>query len=110
MRGAHTLGFNHASTGVSVIGNFETAKPDGRILGALARLAAWKLDLYGRTPRGTVTVVSEGSDRYLDGRRLKVRTVDGRRDTNETACPGSYLYARIRTVRRRGQRRLRRLR
>ena len=92
-----------------MIGNFETATPSARVLGAIGRVAAWKLHLYGRTPRGTVTVVSEGSDRYPDGRRLRAPTVDGHRDTNETACPGSNLYARIRQVRRRGQRRLRRL-
>lgn len=60
MRGAHTLGFNATSCGVSVIGNYETAKPTDEVIDAVAALAAWKLDKYDAPPDGQVTVTSGG--------------------------------------------------
>ena len=107
VRGAHTLGFNHNSTGVSVIGNFETTKPNRQIIKAIARVAAWKLHQYGRSPRGYTWVRSEGSDRYAYGQRVRLHVIDGHRDTNDTACPGTYLYKRLYWIRRKTQLRLR---
>ncbi len=107
VRGAHTLGFNHSSTGVAVIGNFETTRPNRKIIKAIARVAAWKLHQHGRTARGYTWVRSEGSDRYSYGRRVRLHVIDGHRDTNDTACPGTYLYKRLYWVRRRTQLRMR---
>jgi len=104
VRGAHTLGFNGASCGVSVIGNFETTKPNKRVLASVAALAAWKLDRYGRNPRGRIWVTSEGSDNYPAGRRVRLRVIDGHRDTNATACPGRHLYEALPRIRRRARR------
>ncbi len=103
VRGAHTLGFNSTSCGVSVIGNFEEVKPNKRVLHAVAALAAWKLDKYGRNPRGRTRVTSEGSDKYAAGRRVRLRVIDGHRDTNDTACPGSHLYDALPKIRRRAK-------
>lgn len=103
VRGAHTLGFNGTSTGVAVIGNFETTKPGKRVVRAVARLAAWKLDRYGRNPRGRITVRSEGSDKYPAGRKVRLRVIDGHRDTNDTACPGKHLYDALPRIRRRAK-------
>ncbi|WP_139977842.1 N-acetylmuramoyl-L-alanine amidase [Nocardioides litoris] len=101
VRGAHTLGFNSTSTGVAVIGNFETATPSSRVIGALAKLSAWKLRAHGRKPQGRVRVWSHGSDRYPAGRTVTLPTIDGHRDTSQTACPGRRLYTRLPDVRRR---------
>jgi hypothetical protein len=101
VQGAHTLGFNSTSTGVAVIGNFEDRDPGRRVIGAIARLAGWKLHRYDRRPRGWVKVWSHGSDRFGRGRVVTLRTIDGHRDTNETACPGERLYDRLPDVRRR---------
>jgi len=103
VRGAHTLGFNDTSTGVSVIGNFELVKPGRAIINAIAAVAAWKLDLYGRKADGFVRVTSEGSDKYSASRVVKLPAIDGHRDTNDTACPGQYLYAVLPTIRKRTQ-------
>ncbi len=103
VRGAHTLGFNNTSTGVSVIGNFELVKPGSAIINAVAAVAAWKLDLYGRKADGFVRVTSEGSDKYSASRVVKLPTIDGHRDTNDTACPGQNLYNVLPTIRRRTQ-------
>ena len=99
VRGAHTLGFNATSTGVAAIGNYDTARPTDDLLAAIAQLAAWKLAPFDRDPEGSVTVTSEGSDRYRTGARPRLPVIDGHRDTNDTACPGAHLYAALPTVR-----------
>jgi hypothetical protein len=103
VRGAHTLGFNSTSCGVAVIGNFETTRPSEKVLAAVAALAAWKLDKYDRNPRGRIRVTSEGSDKYAAGERVRLRVIDGHRDTNDTACPGRHLYEALPEVRRRAR-------
>ena len=70
------------------------------------RLAAWKLDKYGRNPKGTVKVYSHGSDRFPAGRTVRLPVIDGHRDTNQTACPGTHLYQRLPNVRRRAAERV----
>ncbi|MDN4174986.1 N-acetylmuramoyl-L-alanine amidase [Nocardioides sp. SOB77] len=99
VRGAHTLGFNHNSAGISVIGNFDQVKPPSAVIAAIARVAAWKLDQYDRDPLGRTTVVSEGSDKFRSGRSVTLPVIDGHRDTNDTSCPGSHLYAALPAIR-----------
>lgn len=103
VRGAHTLGFNATSTGVAVIGNFEISQAGATITNAVASVAAWKLSRWGGDPLGTVRVTSEGSDRFAPGRTVSLPVIDGHRDTNETACPGSHLYAQLPAIRRRAR-------
>lgn len=103
VRGAHTLGFNATATGVAVIGNFEISQAGATITDAVASVAAWKLSRWGGDPLGTVRVVSEGSDRFASGRAVSLPVIDGHRDTNETACPGSHLYERLPAIRRRAR-------
>ena len=99
VRGAHTLGFNNTSTGFCVIGNFETVQPTQPTLDSLARLAAWKLSLYGRDPKGWTQVTSEGSDKFPRGQVVTLPVMDGHRDTNDTACPGGNLYVQMDALR-----------
>ena len=108
IRGAHTLGFNHTSVGIAVIGNYESGAVADRIVTAVVRLAAWKLDRYDRKPRGRTRVYSHGSDKHPKG-WVKLRVIDGHRDTNDTACPGDHLYATLPRIRRRTYRRMKRL-
>ena len=103
VRGAHTLGFNSTSCGVAVIGNYETTKPSGRVLNAVAALAAWKLDKYDARPDGRVKVTSEGSDKFAAGTVVRLPVIDGHRDSNDTACPGRHLYEALPQVRRRAR-------
>lgn len=99
VRGAHTLGFNATSTGVSVIGNFEQVVPGAAVIEGIAQVAAWKLSRYGLRAAGTTQVVSEGSDKFRSGKTVTLPVVDGHRDTNDTACPGRHLYAVLDQVR-----------
>ncbi|HWJ82113.1 MAG TPA: N-acetylmuramoyl-L-alanine amidase [Nocardioides sp.] len=107
VRGAHTLGFNHSSMGVSVIGNFEVVKPNPEIIHAIVRLAAWRVDKFDLPPRGTVRRRSQGSDKYPAGTWVRLPVIDGHRDTNDTACPGQHLYDALPRIRRRVHRRIR---
>lgn len=109
VRGAHTLGFNHNSVGIAVIGNFQAkARPRRVVLKSLARVIAWKLDKYHRHPRRWTWVWSEGSDRFRRGRRVHLPVIDGHRDTNFTSCPGWRVYRRLPKIREFAQRRIRR--
>lgn len=108
VRGAHTLGFNHRSMGVSVIGNFEVKRPDDKIIAAIVRLAAWRVDAYDLRPRDKIKRKSQGSDNYAPGETVWLPVIDGHRDTNDTACPGKHLYAELPRIRRRVHRRIRR--
>jgi N-acetylmuramoyl-L-alanine amidase len=99
VRGAHTLGFNSTSAGVSVIGNFELVDPAPEVMSAIAAVAAWKLNMYGRDPLASAPVTSEGSDKFQRNQVVTLPVVDGHRDTNDTACPGTLLYERLPEVR-----------
>jgi uncharacterized protein with LGFP repeats len=106
VQGAHTLGFNHNSSGVAVIGNFETRTPRKAVRRRIAGIAAWLLDREGSRARGKVVRVSTGSDLYAKGRKVRLPIIDGHRDTNQTACPGARLYKRLPAIRRMAQRRV----
>jgi uncharacterized protein with LGFP repeats len=106
VRGAHTLGFNHSSVGIAVIGSFDRGRPSQKALTKVVRLAAWKLDRQRRDAQGRVVVTSEGSDRYAAGRSVRLYVITGHRATNETACPGERLHQALPAIRRRAQQRI----
>jgi hypothetical protein len=99
VRGAHTLGFNATSVGICTIGNYDSATPTSAMLSSVAAVAAWKLQKYGVDPNASVRVSSEGSDKFKAGKAVTLRTIDGHRDTNDTACPGQKVYDRLQTIR-----------
>ncbi|GAA3540746.1 peptidoglycan recognition protein family protein [Nocardioides daeguensis] len=104
-RGAHTLGFNHTSVGIAVLGSYQEVAPAPEVLSAVAKIAAWKLKSYHRDPLATTLVLSHGSDLYPKGTWVTLPVIDGHRDTNDTECPGQLLYdalpgIRLRTARR----------
>ncbi|MFD3619895.1 FG-GAP-like repeat-containing protein [Streptomyces sp. NPDC058676] len=98
--GAHDIGFNTNTVGISYIGNFETAQPSRAALDAISRIVAWKFGMYGIDPTGKVTLTS-GSDLNVDGNKvpkgqsITLPRVFGHRDTNATACPGANLYSKL---------------
>ncbi|MDN5893145.1 MAG: N-acetylmuramoyl-L-alanine amidase [Nocardioides sp.] len=107
VRGAHTLGFNQNSVGIAVIGNYDLVRPPPKVIRSIVRISAWKLDKAGKKrARGRVWMRSQGSDRFRNGRLVRLPSIDGHRDTNQTACPGSKLYAKLPAIRRRAQARI----
>ena len=101
VRGAHTGGFNTATFGVSVLGDYETAQVSDAIVTSVAEITAWKLGLHGVDPNGTTQLTSAGggTSRYAAGTTVTVPTVLGHRDLGRTACPGQHLYAELGRIR-----------
>ena len=97
--GGHALGFNTASMGVVVLGEFGAINPSGAAVNAVADLIGWKFLVHGIDPRGTTRVTSGGSPTIPEGSRVTLRTIVGHRDVGATGCPGSNLYARLGDIR-----------
>lgn len=93
--GGHTGGFNTGSTGIAVVGDFENAGVPGATYSSLRSLLAWKLAWHGADPKGTTLTYAgdSPSSRYPPGTPVWVANIEGHRDTNNTSCPGRYLYA-----------------
>ncbi|UXY29487.1 FG-GAP-like repeat-containing protein [Streptomyces sp. HUAS TT20] len=98
--GAHDIGFNTNTVGISYIGNYMSAQPSRAAIDSIARIVAWKFGMYGVDPTGKVTLTS-GSDAGVDGNKvakgasITLPRVLGHRDTNSTACPGDNLYKKL---------------
>ena len=73
--GAQTLGFNSHSTGISLMGTFDTSEPTPAMLASLERLLAWKLSLTGVDPLGHATT---GVGRQRQVRAWSARALQGR--------------------------------
>jgi hypothetical protein len=97
--GAHVLGFNTGTTGISLMGNFQDAKPTTSMVTALKRLLAWKLDVHHVPADGTVVMVSGGNPKYPAGKRVNFHRISGHRDGQQTACPGTYVYQLLPSIR-----------
>ncbi|MGY1454133.1 peptidoglycan recognition protein family protein [Streptomyces sp. SS8] len=96
--GAHTYGFNHDSTGIAVLGSYNSTNPSTAAVDAVSKLVAWKLGLHGVDPRGT-TAMTSGGGKYPKGTTVRLHTVSGHRDGYVTGCPGDRLYSRLGTIR-----------
>ncbi len=84
---AHAFGMNRDWTGVTVLGNHETAQVWLTELTALSELTAWTLDTHDVTPGTTV----EYPNPY-EGWKRTLNVVHAHRDVGDTLCPGWQLY------------------
>ena len=82
--GAHVVGYNQGSFGISVIGSYGTSAPPQATLDAVDHAIAWKLALSGVDAGGTTTL-----------KGTKINVVSGHRDLGQTDCPGDALYAKL---------------
>jgi hypothetical protein len=100
--GGHAGGFNSGSSGVAVIGEFDTAAVPQATYDALRRVLAFILSNYGIEARGSTWEITGAhpSARPPDGAQIEVPNIEGHRDTNHTACPGQHLYALLPQLRR----------
>jgi len=99
IRGGHAKGFSSYSTGIAMIGNFMSAAPPAAEVDALESLLAWKLSVHNLDPAGTTSVISMGSYKYDEGVPVTMDTITGHRDVQATACPGTYAYSLMPTIR-----------
>ncbi|WP_338782675.1 N-acetylmuramoyl-L-alanine amidase [Streptomyces sp. DG1A-41] len=98
--GAHTYGFNTGTSSVSVLGDYTKTTANTAVRKSVAKVAAWKLGLYGIDPTGTV-VLTAGADngKYKAGQKATLHRISGHRDGYPTECPGQNLYADLPEIR-----------
>jgi hypothetical protein len=101
--GAQAGGYNYASTGVAVLGSFQSARISRAAHASLVRLLAWKLSLHGvpAHARATVKVNPGGAvwSKYPANAQVPLPTIAGHRDADSTDCPGDALYAELPGIR-----------
>nr|MDQ3307057.1 N-acetylmuramoyl-L-alanine amidase [Actinomycetota bacterium] len=78
---AHAGDYNVDSTGISLIGSFETTTPTLAMKGGLVNLIAWRLGTAYRGAYGGAVVEGKHFAR-----------IAGHRDAMSTACPGQRVY------------------
>lgn len=93
--GAHVDGYNSGTVGISVMGNFQTAKPSPATRQALAELLAWEVDRHDLSAVGRHDYRNPES-----GQVTRLPWIAGHRDADMTSCPGDNLYSKLRAVRR----------
>jgi YD repeat-containing protein len=97
--GAHAEGFNTGTVGVAFLGNSDGYSPSAAVRTAFERVAIYAATTWHFDPSSTVVMTSGGSPRYSAGRRVRLYRVMGHRNTGETDCPGSHLYADLSGIR-----------
>lgn len=97
--GAHTGGFNYYSTGVGLLGDFNSVGVPQATIDALVDLAAWKLDLHHADPMAVVEMVSLGSSKFEEGEVVDMNAISGHRDASTTSCPGNLCYPLLTDIR-----------
>jgi hypothetical protein len=95
VRGAHAGDYNVDTTGISMMGNFDLARPTKAMEHSLVELVAWRL--------GTAYHGAYGRPFLYDGR---FNRISGHRDVMSTSCPGRYGYSWLPNLRERVQARL----
>src|SRR3954470_3693539 len=93
--GAHAQGFNTGSTGVAVLGDYESGRISAAARAALVELLTWRLDLAHVDPLSTVVYTSGGNAKFRAGKLVTLRAISGHRDTGPSECPGRRAYALI---------------
>ncbi|WP_043536087.1 peptidoglycan recognition protein family protein, partial [Actinomyces polynesiensis] len=98
--GAHDLGFNTGTMGISMIGDYSTVTPSSATLDTVGKLAGWQLARAGVSATGTGSFTPSISNGTLvAGRTVTVNRISGHRDTYATACPGDAGYAQLGKIR-----------
>ncbi|RVU18276.1 hypothetical protein EOT10_32380 [Streptomyces antnestii] len=98
--GAHTYGFNTDTSGVAVLGDYNTATSTPEVRDSIAQLAAWKLGLYGINPAGTVVMAAGAANgKFTQGQLVTMNRISGHRDGYPTECPGNNLYGDLPAIR-----------
>ncbi|MEV5351519.1 N-acetylmuramoyl-L-alanine amidase [Streptomyces sp. NPDC052693] len=98
--GAHAYGFNTDTSSVSVLGDYSATTANAAVRESVAKVAAWKLGLYGIDPTGTVVLTAGANNgKYKLGEKVTMHRISGHRDGYPTECPGQHLYADLPQIR-----------
>nr|WP_246829433.1 N-acetylmuramoyl-L-alanine amidase [Nocardia transvalensis] len=101
VQGAHAGGFNENTSGVALMGDFETEPPTDAALQAAGQFIGWRAKVAGLNPTGRTTMYSEGTEftPYAQGEAVQLPTVFAHRDVGNTTCPGDAAYALMDRIR-----------
>ena len=98
--GGHAYGFNVGTTGVLVLGTYESTTPSSASLAGVSDLIAWKFALHHVPATGTVTLFPAIDTHHGPaGTPVVLDRITGHRNTGQTSCPGQRLYDRLGTIR-----------
>ena len=103
--GAHSLGFNRESFGISVMGTYSSKALPAAAQEAVAKIIAWKLGgtfNMSATAKTTFYNTTSGT-KHPKNSNVRLNIIAGHRDVNYTDCPGTALYNRLGTIRSRVQ-------
>ena len=90
LRGAHALGMNDDSAGISLLGNHDEAAVPEAAFEAMAAVTAWKLGAHGLDGADTFTFTNAGQ-----GWTRTLGRVHMHGDVNATLCPGRLFATRF---------------
>ncbi|MDY7393905.1 N-acetylmuramoyl-L-alanine amidase [Aureibaculum sp. 2210JD6-5] len=89
--GAHFSGRNSGTSGISLMGTYNTVTPTTVMIDSLKSLLAWKACVKNIDPTATAYHASSG---------LNLKTISGHRDgPNATECPGHKVYDMLPAIR-----------
>lgn len=102
--GGHSGGFNTSSTGIAVLGNYQTSNVPAAGWDAVVRLLRWKLSVHGVDPAlGFSTVVASspcGCMHWPAGTLVSFpNAIVGHRELDATLCPGGSFFAQFGALR-----------
>ncbi|BCK52338.1 hypothetical protein NWFMUON74_01100 [Nocardia wallacei] len=101
VQGAHAGGFNENTSGVALMGDFETEPPTDAAIQAAGQFIGWRAKVAGLNPLSRTTMYSEGTEftPYAQGEAVQLPTVFAHRDVGNTTCPGDAAYALMDRIR-----------
>ncbi|BDU03524.1 N-acetylmuramoyl-L-alanine amidase [Nocardia sputorum] len=101
VQGAHAGGFNENTSGVALMGNYESEQPTEAAIEAIGAFVGWRTKVAGLDPKGSTTMVSEGTSYtpYAQGESVRLPVVFAHRDVGNTTCPGDAAYALMDRIR-----------
>lgn len=103
--GAHSLGFNRESFGVSVMGDYSSRSLPSAAIESVSKIVAWKLaGTFNRNATAKTSFYNTTSGtRYAVNSTARLNIISGHRDVNYTDCPGSAYYRQLPAIRSRVQ-------
>ncbi len=101
---AHAGGFNTASAGVALFGNYTDISPPAAQWNSLVHLLRWRLSVASINPALGFSTTARGSPcncaRWGEGTAVSFASaILGHRDLNYTACPGDTFYPQLDSIR-----------